>query len=213
MACDITLGDVTYSCEDLGIGGLKRVIIANKSTLVSTIKAADGTTDIVAPVSVSGAGAVTILTDPSVTVGDDSLYTLLSNTVATYGGNLASEVQFNLKDGFSVFSEVKTVTADGIVSSVPTIAIEIPKMSEAHRNDLNNLAKPGAELVAFIETAAGTYHMVGWEYGLYASTVDGTSGTGRSEKNRYQLTLTGEEDSLSYSIDSVNWVNLTSSVA
>jgi hypothetical protein len=55
--------------------------------------------------------------------------------------------------------------------------------------------------------------MVGWEYGLYASTVDGTSGTGRSEKNRYQLTLTGEEDSLSYSIDSVNWVNLTSSVA
>lgn len=213
MACDITLGDVTYSCEDLGIGGLKRVIIANKSTLVSTIKAADGTTDIVAPVSVSAAGAVTILTDPSVTVGDDSLYTLLSNTTATYGGNLASEVQFNLKDGFSVFSEVKTVTADGIVSSVPTIAIEIPKMSEAHRNDLNNLAKPGAELVAFIETAAGTYHMVGWEYGLYASTVDGTSGTGRSEKNRYQLTLTGEEDSLSYSIDSVNWVNLTSSVA
>ncbi len=213
MACDITLGDVTYSCEDLGIGGLKRVIIANKSTLVSTIKAADGTTDIVAPVSVSGAGAVTILTDPSVTSGDDSLYTLLSNTVADYGGNLASEVQFNLKDGFSVFSEVKTVTADGIVSSVPTIAIEIPKMSEAHRNDLNNLAKPGAELVAFIETAAGTYHMVGWEYGLYASTVDGTSGTGRSEKNRYQLTLTGEEDSLSYSIDLDNWVNLTSSVA
>ena len=215
MACDITLGDVTYSCDDLGIGGLKRVIIANKSTLVGVVKGSDGTTDIDPVVSVSAAGAVTIATDTTVATSgaDNSLYGLLSATAAGYGGFLASEVQFNLKDGFSVFSEVKTVTADGIVNSVPTIAIEIPKMSKTHRNDLDNLAKPGAELVAFVQTAAGTYHLVGWDYGLYAASVDGTSGTGRSEKNRYQLTLTGEEDSLSYSIDEANWANLTTSVA
>lgn len=210
MACDITLGDVTYSCDDIGIGGLKRVILANKAELVKELTAADGTTTF-SGVSVSSAGAVTINVDPSVTSGDNSLYTLLSNTNATYGGALASEIQFNLKDGFSVFSEVKTVSADGIVSSVPTISIEVPKMSEAHRNDLNNLAKPGAELVAFVQTAAGTYHLVGWEYGLYASSVDGNSGTGRAEKNRYQITLTGEEDSLSYAIDETNWANLTTS--
>lgn len=210
MACDITLGDVTYSCDDIGIGGLKRVILANKAELVKELTAADGTTPF-SGISVSSAGAVTINVDPSVTSGDNSLYTLLSNTNATYGGALASEIQFNLKDGFSVFSEVKTVSADGIVSSVPTISIEVPKMSEAHRNDLNNLAKPGAELVAFVQTAAGTYHLVGWEYGLYASSVDGNSGTGRAEKNRYQITLTGEEDSLSYAIDQTNWTNLTAS--
>ncbi len=118
------------------------------------------------------------------------------------------EIQFNLKDGFSVFSETKTVSADGVVSSVPTISIEIPKMSADHRDSLNNIAKPAAELVAFVETAAGTYHMVGWEYGLYASTVDGNSGTGRSEKNRYQITLTGEEDSLSYSIAAAEWADV-----
>jgi hypothetical protein len=73
---------------------------------------------------------------------------------------------------------------------------------------LDNLAKPGAELVAFIETAAGTYHMVGFDYGLYAATVDGNSGTGRSEKNRYQITLTGEEDSLSYCIESAEWADV-----
>ena len=33
-------------------------------------------------------------------------------------------------------------------------------------------------------------------------TVDGASGTGRSEKNRFQLTMTGEEAGLSYSITS-----------
>lgn len=175
MACDITLADVTFSCDDLGIGGLKKVYLGNKADLTSVVS-----------------------------VSNDVVTVTPSTTGLDSDGDVV-EVQFNLKDGFSVFSEVKTVTADGIVNSVPTIAIEIPKMSEDHRNALNNICKPGAELVAFVETAAGTYHMVGWEYGLYAATVDGTSGTGRSEKNRYQITLTGEEDSLSLAIASGEW--------
>jgi hypothetical protein len=69
------------------------------------------------------------------------------------------------------------------------------------------LCQPGVELVAFVETAAGTKHLIGFDYGLYASTVDGTSGTGRSEKNRYQLTLTGEEDSLAYDLGS-EWADV-----
>jgi hypothetical protein len=175
MACNITLADVTFSCDDLGIGGLKSVYLGNKADLASIVAVA------------SNVVTVTPTTDGLVSDGD------------------VIGVQFNLKDGFSVFSEVKTVSADGVVNSVPTISIEVPKMSTDHRDALDNLAKPGAELVAFVETAAGTYHLVGWEYGLYASTVDGNSGTGRSEKNRYQITLTGEEDSLSYSIESGEW--------
>jgi hypothetical protein len=206
MACDITLGDVTFSCDDIGIGGLKRVIIANKADLVSNTGSASTP---FTPVSVAN-DVVTVNVDPDAAAGSgNDLFGLLNGLTTPE----MIDIQFNLKDGFSVFSEVKTVSADGVVSSVPTISIEIPKMSEDHRNDLNNLAKPGAELVAFVETAAGTYHMVGYEYGLYASTVDGNSGTGRSEKNRYQITLTGEEDSLSYSLDSANWENLTDSVA
>jgi hypothetical protein len=190
MACNITLADVSFTCEDLGIGGLKSVYLGNKSDL-STEKESVTTQTDYTPVTVSN-GTVTVTPDPDTAKG------LHTDTDVTF-------VQFNLKDGFSVFSEVKTVSADGVVSSVPTISIEIPKMSKEHRNALDNLAKPGAELVAFVETAAGTYHMVGWEYGLYASTVDGNSGTGRSEKNRYQITLTGEEDSLSYNIESTEW--------
>jgi hypothetical protein len=107
---------------------------------------------------------------------------------------------FNLKDGFSAFNEVKTVNADGTSTTVPTITVEFPKMSAANITELNEVATPGAELVAFIETAAGTYHLVGADYGLYASTVDMSSGAARSEKNRIQLTLTGEENGLAYSI-------------
>lgn len=178
MACNITLADVTFSCDDLGIGGLKSVYIANKEELSGIV---DVTSNVV---------TITPATTGLVTDGD------------------AFGIQFNLKDGFSVFSEVKTVSADGIVSSVPTISIEIPKMSTDHRNALDNIAKPGAELVAFVETAAGTYHMVGYQYGLYAATVDGNSGTGRSEKNRYQITLTGEEDSLSLPVESAEWAKV-----
>ncbi len=107
---------------------------------------------------------------------------------------------FNLKDGFSAFNEVKTVNADGTSTTVPTITVEFPKMSADNITELNEVATPGAELVAFIETAAGTYHLVGADYGLYASTVDMSSGAARSEKNRIQLTLTGEENGLAYSI-------------
>ena len=91
---------------------------------------------------------------------------------------------FNLKDGFSAFNEVKTVNADGTSTTVPTITVEFPKMSADNITELNEVATPGAELVAFIETAAGTYHLVGADYGLYASTVDMSSGAARSEKNR-----------------------------
>ena len=178
MACNITLADVTFSCDDLGIGGLKKVYVGNKADL-----------------------------DGIVAVSNDTVTVTPATTGLDSDGDVI-EIQFNLKDGFSVFSEVKTVSADGVVNSVPTISIEIPKMSEDHRNALNNLAKPGAELVAFVETAAGTYHMVGYDYGLYAATVDGNSGTGRSEKNRYQITLTGEEDSLSYSMTATEWADV-----
>jgi len=47
------------------------------------------------------------------------------------------------------------------------------------------------------------------DYGLYAGTVDANSGTGRSEKNRFQLTLTGDELGLSYSISSADFATAT----
>ena len=194
MACTPTLDDVTFSCEDLGIGGLKSVYLAHKSDIAIEKESVTSQTAYT-PVTVDTDGVVTVSPDPDTAKG---LYT---------DGDVI-KVQFNLKDGFSVFTDVKTVTADGITTTVPTIAIEVPSMTPAHRDALDAIAQAGVELVAFVETAAGTKHLIGFDFGLYASTVDGTSGTGRAEKNRYQLTLTGEEGSLAYNIADLEWADV-----
>lgn len=205
MACELSLADVTFGCTDLGIGGLKSVYVANRSALISNTEGNQPSGAAWTPISVSG-NTVTVTQDPSITSGDNSI-------LGTIGAGESAQISFNLKDGFSVFTDVKSVSADGIVSTVPTIAVEVPSMSAAHRDALNELATAGAELVAFVETAAGTYHMVGFDYGLYAATVDGTSGTGRSEKNRYQITLTGDEDSLALALTADQWADITDSEA
>lgn len=166
MACNVTLTGISYDCNDLGIGGIVELHIAERSAVTGIVTADAATRLVTAP------------------TGSASPITL----------------EFNLKDGFSVFSEVKTVNADGTTTTVPTISVELPKMDTDKISALNQMAKGGTELVAFVKTAAGTFHISGLDYGLYVSTVDGNSGTGRSEKNRFQLTLTGEENGLSYSV-------------
>ena len=185
MACDVTLADISYSCNDVAIGGIVALYVANKADLVKTGGAFDQET----------ANAPVIDYDAR-TIVDGSAVDILPIAAAD-----GIEISFNNKDGFSVFSEVKTVSADGIVATVPTIAVELPKMTPDKITALNELSKGGAELVAFVETAAGTYHVVGMDYGLYVGTVDANSGTGRSEKNRFQLTLTGDELGLAYFLE------------
>ena len=177
MACNTVLAGVTYSCDDLALGGLTKIYIGDKAALGTTVSVASD--------------VVTIAPTGSDLIADGTAFAL----------------EFNIKDGFSAFTDVKTI-ADGSVSAVPTITVEIPKMSAAHRNALEDLANPNAEIVAFIETAAGTHHLVGFDYGLFASTIDGASGTSRSEKNRYQLTLTGEQSSLAYDITDTMWAKV-----
>jgi|TARA_R110000824_G_scaffold120550_3_gene276008 hypothetical protein len=169
MACTVTLADITYGCDDLGIGGIVELHVASRAAAIAVLTS-DAPTRVVS--AVSGAAADVV------------------------------QFSFNLKDGFSVFSEVKTSNADGTFSTVPTISAEFPKMDAARITALDQMSNGAPEMVAFVKTAAGTHHVCGLDFGLYVSTVDGNSGTGRSEKNRFQLTMTGEEAGLSYSITS-----------
>ena len=169
MACTVTLANITYGCDDLGIGGIVELHVASRAAAIAVLTS-DAPTRVVS--AVSGAAADVV------------------------------QFSFNLKDGFSVFSEVKTSNADGTFSTVPTISAEFPKMDSARITALDQMSNGAPEMVAFVKTAAGTHHVCGLDFGLYVSTVDGNSGTGRSEKNRFQLTMTGEEAGLSYSITS-----------
>jgi len=179
MACNTVIAGVSYSCDDLALGGLTKIYIGDKANLVSN-----------SLVAVAG-NVVTITPETNDLLADGDVF----------------ELEFNIKDGFSAFTDVKTIS-DGSVSAVPTITVEIPKMSGTHRDVLEELANPNAEIVAFIETAAGTHHLVGFDYGLFVSTVDGASGAARGDKNRYQLTLTGEQSSLAYDITDAEWADV-----
>ena len=185
MACNVNLSGISFSCTDLPVGGLTSVMIGEKSDL-------DALISVVTDKNLAAYGEVTITPETADLLADGDVV----------------ELNFNNKDGFSVFNDVKTVNGDGSVSTVPTIAIEFPVMSVAKRDAMEQMAVGGAELVAFVQTAAGTHHLVGFEYGLYAGTVDGTSGASRSDKNRYQLTLTGEESSLAFSLTAANWAKI-----
>lgn len=173
MACSVTLAGITYDCTDLSVGGIKRVLVGNKSTVLGHISVTNG--------------VVTVSTSGLKTAGH------------------VKELEFNTKDAFSNFTDVKTVNADGTFSVVPTVQIEFPKMTPEKRAALETLSTPGAEYIVFVETAAGTYHMLGYNYGVYAGTIDGASGAARGDKNRYQVTLTGEENELAATLTSTEW--------
>ena len=182
MGCTVNFAnvdDIIYSCDELSTGGLKTVYLCDKSDL-----------DL--------ANEIDLTTSPGEV-------TITSATNLETSGVTFVTLGFNNKDGFSNFTDVKTLNADGSGSAVPTIQIEFIRMGKELRNTLETIARPGAELVAFVETAAGTYHMVGYDFGLYAGTVDGASGIARTDKNRYQLTLVGDENVLAYGMDFTNW--------
>jgi hypothetical protein len=161
MSCTVTLSDILYSCDDLGIGGIVELHVANKLQAITAIGAAN--------------------------YDEDTRVIATGNPAAAVSGIVS--LGFNLKDGFSVFSEVKTVNADGTTTTVPTISVELPKMDADKITKLNQIAKGGAELVAFVKTAAGTYHVSGLDYGLYAATIDANSGTSRAEKEPFPTYL------------------------
>ena len=179
MGCNVdfsSTADIAYSCDQLSTGGLKTVYLVDRADLNTN-------------------GSLTVATGAG---------TISGTGLDTDGVNVLT-LGFNNKDGFSNFTDVKTLNADGSCSSVPTIQLEFIRMGATLRNALETIARPGAELVAFVETAAGTYHIVGYDFGLYAGTVDGASGVARTDKNRFQLTLVGDENVLSYTMDETNF--------
>ena len=120
MACNVYLKGINYSCTDLPVGGLTRVYICAKSDLL------DGANP-----------AVSIDTDKEVYDAVNEVWNenpSYGNVTITSAGNLLTdeaiieELSFNSKDGFSTFTDVKTVNADGSVSAVPSISVEFPVM-------------------------------------------------------------------------------------
>jgi len=207
------LQGITYDC-DVPTGGIKRIFVGYLS--------ADGTNAFgfaendAALTDGSVLDLINAEITPDTLLGSAGTYAVPTGTTIAgtgSGANVFFELEFNRKDGFSNFTDVKTVNADGSVEAVPSVVVEIPKMSFDKHPELLRMTKGNVELVAGIETAAGTYHIVGCDFGLYAGTLDGASGTGRTEKNRWQLTLTGSESEIAVNVETLASFNSIMSVA
>lgn len=133
-------------------------------------------------------------------------------TSVTIAADKVHDLEFNSKDGFSNFTDEKTVDDTGIVTAIPTVSLEFPKMTLEKRNALEKLSTSGFELIMFIETAAGERHALGLDFGVMGAEVNGKSGAGRTEKNSYDVKFTGEETNLSRFIDDATWTDILTKV-
>ena len=191
MGCVTTLelDGIGLDCADIPTGGIKNIYIANACDVIL------GFVD--KPLKEAGTenadyGKVTYLA-----FRDD-------------GGGTEGEVyklEFNKKDGVTGWSEAKTIDDTGLVTNVPTLTLEFPKMTLEKRNIVNDLLNPNVSVLLFVETAAGTYHVLGAKYGMQAKSGSGATGAGRSEKNAYTLVFEGEESELSYDVAD-KWANV-----
>lgn len=129
-------------------------------------------------------------------------------TDITLAADTIVDLEFNPKDGYSNFTDVKSVDDSGVVSAIPNVMLEFPKMTVEKRNAIELLTASGSELALFIETAAGIRHAVGLDFGAWGSEANGQSGTGRSEKNTYTIKFEGEETNLSRLIDDAAWTQI-----
>lgn len=111
------------------------------------------------------------------------------------------EIEFNDKDGFSNFAESLAVAPEGTVTNTQTVSFEVPRLSKEKYEAIESFSDPNMELVVYILTKAGRMITAGLDFGAYVSLCNAASGTGRTDKNRVQVTLTADEESLSVIAD------------
>ena len=115
--------------------------------------------------------------------------------------NRPVEIGFDYRDGYSNFVDAETTENNTVSVNKPVINVQIPIMNAAHRNALDGLVNYRDNLVAFIESAAGTKHMVGYNRGLNITKIEGKTGVTLGDPNIYQIEITGEEKELSYNVE------------
>jgi len=114
-----------------------------------------------------------------------------------------AEIGINKNGTSSSFTESMEAT-NGYGLFDISIECEIPNMNIKSNPTVAKMSNPRYEYVAIIETRArdsefrSTYHFVGRDGGLSFEKVTGETGSEKSSKNRYLMTLKGLEPELSY---------------
>jgi len=121
-------------------------------------------------------------------------------------------LEFNNKDGYSSFTDTKTIDDSGVVKAIPNVMLEFPKMTLKKRNALEKFSTPNTEYVLFVKTAGDVKHAIGMDDGCWASEVNGQSGEGKDSKNMYNLKFEGEEINLARTVSDAAWNQIVASL-
>lgn len=180
MACvpQFSLRNTDF-CDSSFRGGLKRIYLAHREGNGSNIF---GFNDI---------SGVSINSNPN---SADYGYVTLGTISA--GGPVFAEIKFNKKDGVSVFNDIATSSPDGLENIVPSITFEMEGMNQQTSALAYKILK-SKDIVALIETAADTWHLVGVDEGMEVEEVEGTTGASYNEKNRIRVRIVGGENEFS----------------
>lgn len=162
MSCSQTLSGIAYDCSS-NMGGIKRVMIANKDDVTAMTISSD---------------IITAIT--------------MASSKKFY--------EFYFRQNTSSMTSTWQVNNENGTTYVQTLlAMVFNRMDTTKRASIMALAL--AEVVAIVEDNNGTFWFLGYDEPLVLNAGDGPTGTARTDRNGYSITLEDNSKALPYEVD------------
>ena len=131
---------------------------------------------------------------------DVASITITSNKVSAITMETSKKFyEYNFRAGTSSMSSNYQVNAENGVAYVQTdLQMVFNRMETTKRVEI--VAMASADLYAIVEDNNGLYWMLGYDEALLLSAGDGLSGTARTDRNGYSVTLQDNSRELPYEI-------------
>jgi len=101
----------------------------------------------------------------------------------------------------SLNSDVAVDQANGTVVYNQNVTLVLNKLSATKRNQILLMAE-ATSMVVVVKTNSGKYFTIGIERGAFLGSATATSGTSYSDREGYELTISGIEEAPMYEVDS-----------
>ena len=123
----------------------------------------------------------------------------------TVGGSALAPADFftfeTPRQTSSLNSDVAVDQANGTVVYNQNVTLVLNKLSATKRNQILLMAE-ATSMVVVVKTNSGKYFTIGIERGAFLGSATATSGTSYSDREGYELTISGIEEAPMYEVDS-----------
>lgn len=123
----------------------------------------------------------------------------------TVGGSALAPADFftfeTPRQTSSVSEEVAVSQENGTVTYTQSLTLVLNKLEAAKRNQILLMAE-ATSMVVVAKTNSGKYLSIGIERGAYLGSASANSGVAYSDREGYELVITGIEEAPMYEVDS-----------